>query len=774
MFLYKKHLERLRKKMRSFSIPLSPTHALHLQFTAETRRQFGFSFLQRVSWHQQKGTVLGQFSHDLLIWSDADKPVLIPKKNLPELTLLHEHTYSPKLTEVIKNLFNEDIVILAKNMADLERFEEKIPLLYQEGNLELTALAEASWGQWLSVAPLVLELLATMFREYVDCQEQSFLEVPKAKQGADCHTAIMQFTFNTLLDIKPDYADKTVMAPYFSMANQLAHYFYTQALMNPVKKNEVDNALDAQIDLVPDAVAALVCAMMGAGKDTFIHHACYLLWIKELFPDGIPGLMPHQFNLDEWYRDNPDKVIVLYRQLMADPHFIACNDRLQKNRQPAVQFEIAKLRYFYVHALFKTSSPRIPPRQDALHPLLQLVRNNWPDAVQFLIQELNGPAFNDRVPCFYLDRDVALALSHYYGRSFNYSDNELAWSFWQKGKTMPSPHARLFDQSHIKTKLEVLFERGDTQHVAIQRLKDDAQAGHPVALQYLRETSHHVPRAALACLEFFAGKQTLTSFQYDEAKIFYSLASQQNRALAARWYSDILKHHKKLTLKTLLVWVEEGHEFAIEALELKIKEYLKKGEVDAIEKKILPLLEREAILKNLLPEIVILLIQYMDKVWRDDFADDERDVDEQSPVFCNEWLLTFLHRLKRMPLSNKKQLIPFLLKHTAALLTDEGHLLLLQLVAQEYSFSELAVATWLKSIAALLINHTQGKSNLFKLKIDEFLLNNPHVVKALAVCQDSRMRLTGNPFFAKAVKALEGSSDVPDYHEEDTVRSSIP
>lgn len=450
MFLYKKQLERLRKKMRSFSIPLSPTHALHLQFTAETRRQFGFSFLQRVGWHQQKGTVLGQFSDDLLIWSDADKAVLISKKNLPELTLLHEHSYSAKLTEVIKNLFNEDIVILAKNMADLERFEEKIPLLYQEGNLELIALAEASWSQWLSVAPLVLELLATMFSEYVACQGQSFLEVAEAKQGADCHTAIMQFTFNTLLDIKPDYADKTVMASYFSMANQLAHYFYTQALMNPEKKNDMDNALDAQIDLMPHAVAALVCAMMGAGKDTFIHHACYLLWIKELFPDGITGLMPHQLNLDEWYRDNPDKVIALYRQLMTDPHFIACNDRLQKNRQPAVQFEIETLRYFYVYALFKTSAPRIPPRQDALSPLLQLVRNNWPEAVQFLIQELNGPAFNDSPPCFYLDRDVALALSHYYRRSFNYSDNQLAWSFWQKGKIMPSSHSRLFDQSHVK------------------------------------------------------------------------------------------------------------------------------------------------------------------------------------------------------------------------------------------------------------------------------------------------------------------------------------
>ncbi len=762
--------------MKLLAIPLTPTHFLHIRFTADTRRQVGFSFLQRVNWQQQKGTVLGQYSDSLVIWSDSDRLVLVAKDKLAGLKPLQDYEYTLKLTEIIKQLLNEDIVSLAKNMADLERFEEKIPLLYQEGNLALIVLAEASWNDWLAVAPLVVEFLAQQFKEYVHRQEQQAFEAvgPSLNKEVEQTAAIMQFTFNTLLELKPDYTDKAVMASYYAMATQLAHYFYTQALNHPEKIGEQATACSENMDRIPNSVAALVCAMMGgANQDSFIHHACHLLWIKALFPDVLPGLMPHQFNLDEWYRQNPDKLIVLYHRLMADPYFIACNDLLQKNRQPAAQFAIAKLRYFYVNALFKTSYDSLPQRQDALTPLLQLVRNNRPEAVQFLLNELSGPSFNGSSPCFFLDGHVALALSHHYGRSLDYGDNQLAWSFWQKGKTT-SMNGRSSDHSHVKAKLEVLFESGNAQGFAIQRLKAEAEVGHPVALQYLRETSHHVPAAALACLELFAQKKTLTSMQYAESGTFYTMARRENAALAARCYCVILKHQHKLTLKTLLAWIEEGHEFAIEELELKIKGYLRKDKADSIEKKILPLLERPQILKALLPEMVILLIHYMDKVWRYDFEDDE-PAGNHSPVFCNEWLLAFLHRLKRMQLSNKKQLIPLLLMHTAALLTEEGNFLLFQLAAQEYSFTELAAATWLKTLADILVTCTQGhKTNPFKLRIEEFLLNNPHVVKALAVCEDARKRLHNNPYFTLAVNTLEGHSEVSFCGEGLTPSRALP
>lgn len=464
---------------------------------------------------------------------------------------------------------------------------------------------------------------------------------------SDAHSRIMQFIFNTWIEIQGQL-NNYQQGQNQVILQKLSEYAYHEALKEaPPAGREVGQDSSPW---PPYYLWAFVFAL--SQDDAFVKKTCTHLLIGTLLPEHVDSLVLVDF--DQWCEKNQVGVCLLHEHLLKNEHFNRLKGALFDHGQQTFQFAMVKLMFYALKAMaaLNKASPEIAAARfanEALPALSELILNGYQPAIDFIVAGLQEPS---QVGVFLgLDYNLAIALvSHFV------DDNDLpkAWSFFRR-------LARLTCASGIKREalppetvalLHIVFDdkaREAGLHVLIEQAKFGASDSmKDKAVKALQRAGQLIPVAALACVRYF-----IESREPKDNRIlkFMRLASEADPAEAAYLNYLFLRQRKMIAPESLIKAASWGHRLALSELENYMGRYVEEKNTQLVKDFFIPALLDGKIQKYLPPDLVIKTVILMI----------DTQTEDDKPAYTAKMMSLFIHALKSENPPSRNTLITMLL-----------------------------------------------------------------------------------------------------------------
>lgn len=427
-------------------------------------------------------------------------------------------------------------------------------------------------------------------------------------QHFDAHSRIMQFIFNTWIEIQGRLkADQ--QAQNQAVLLRLGEYAYHEALKEETLSAGRDAAQD-QTAWPPYYLWAFVFAL--SQSDPFIRKACAHLLIKTWYPQQVDSLALMDF--EQWCVQNQAGVSLLYDRLMNNEHFKNLKGALFTHGQQSFQFEMVKLAFHALKAVvslkqapFKACAERFA--SEVLPVLSELILTGYEPAIDFVTTRLkeasSGAVFLGS------DYNLVMMLMTYHERR---DDFPKAWFFLQRLETFEQAKVINSDVIPKETRalLQILFDEKARENALcflIEQAKNgDSESLKDKALDALQRAGHVTPIAALACVKYSIDTETTHD---NKILKFMPLAAEADPAEASYLNYLFLRQRKMIALESLIKAASFGHGLASSELQDCMNRYVEEKNAQLVKDFFIPALLQGKIQKYLSPDTVVNTLIFM-------------------------------------------------------------------------------------------------------------------------------------------------------------------
>ncbi|QRN02629.1 hypothetical protein GH742_01360 [Legionella sp. MW5194] len=463
----------------------------------------------------------------------------------------------------------------------------------------------------------------------------------------DAHSRIMQFLFNTWIEIQGQLNDHQ-QGQNQVILQKLSEYAYHEALKEtPLAGRDVGQDSSPW---PPYYLWAFVFALSQG--DAFVKKTCTHLLINALLPEHVDRLVLIDF--EQWCEKNQAGVCLLHDHLLKNEHFNRLRGELFAHGQQTFQFEMVKLMFYAVKAMvaLNKATPEIAAARfanEALPALSELILNGHQPAIDFIVAGLQEPS---QIGVFFgLDYNLAIALvSHYV------DDNDLpkAWSFFRRLEqfTCASGIKRQALATETVALLHIVFDdkaREAGLHVLIEQAKFGASdLMKDEAVNALQRAGQLIPVAALACVRYFI---EVREPRDNRILKFMRLAAEADPAETAYLNYLFLRQRKMMAPESLIKAASWGHRLACSELENYMGRYVEEKNTELVKDFFIPALLDGKIQKYLPCDLVVKTVILMI----------DTQTEDDKPAYTAKMMSLFIRALKRENPPNRNTLITMLL-----------------------------------------------------------------------------------------------------------------
>ncbi|KTC99858.1 hypothetical protein [Legionella erythra] len=467
-------------------------------------------------------------------------------------------------------------------------------------------------------------------------------------QHFDAHNRIMQFIFNTWIEIQGQLKAHQ-QAQNQTVLLRLSEYAYHEALKEETPPAGRD-AVQEQTAWPPYYLWAFVFAL--SQSDPFIRKACTHLLIKTWYPQQVDSLALMDF--EQWCVQNQAGVSLLYDRLMNNEHFKNLKGALFTHGQQSFQFEMVKLAFHALKAMvslkqapFKACAARFA--SEVLPVLSELILMGYEPAIDFVTTRLkeasSGAVFLGS------DYNLVMMLMTYHERRDDFPN---AWSFLQRLETYVQAKVIKPDVIPKETRalLQILFDE-KARETALDFLIGQAKNGdsetlRSKALDALQRAGHFTPVAALACVKYSIDTETT---QDNKILKFMRLAAEADPAEASYLNYLFLRQRKMIALESLIKAASFGHGLASSELQDCMNRYVEEKNAQLVKDFFIPALLQGKIQKYLSPDTVVNTLIFMI----------DTQMEENQAAYADKIVSMFIDVLKSENPPSRNTLIAMLL-----------------------------------------------------------------------------------------------------------------